>query len=257
MRPHVLVLLVACSGPAPTPGTTVPAPRPTTPSVQPTADTSSTPTASTGDTATTEPPVLPLQGFGTLTGDCDVLDPTLLADATSTRFRATLDVGKAVFDEALLSKGGQEIIADGGLNQGSLESEAIAFDVLHRCELATLLRTEDEVAYEDANGKKTDVLVEVDGVSVGVSVTRAFTFPDCAAPGDLSPQIEDKLLDTALAADNARKKNQWDRTILSVVACDQAHADAVETAWDAADAALRADVILMTTQTDGNDDFLY
>ena len=51
------------------------------------------------------------------------------------------------------------------------------YEVLHRCEGADLLKTEMEVTYTDPSGKLTDLLVDIDGAKIGVSVTRAVGWP--------------------------------------------------------------------------------
>ena len=76
-----------------------------------------------------------------------------------------------------LSAGGQEVQCDGNLNDGSLYSEIFAYEMLYRCEGAELFATEGEVVYTDPDGKKTDLLVGIDKVQVGVSVTRAYHYP--------------------------------------------------------------------------------
>jgi len=179
-------------------------------------------------------------------------------------FRTTVDFGSEAFDKTLLSAGGEEIVDDGGLNNGSVESEAIAFDALHRCEGASLLKTEGEVVYSDPNGKKTDVLTAIDGRWVGVSVTRALTFVTptdrCGSPSPSAMEglLSDKLSDIPLSEANASgTKDAWERSVLSVVACDAAHADEIETAWTGLSANVKGDTIVMVLISEGDDTFLY
>ena len=114
-----------------------------------------------------------------------------------------------------------------------------------------------------AGGKKTDELVEIDGVTVGVSVTRALTFVDptnrCGTPSAQAMEdlLSDKLGDLPLSAANADPADAWDRSLLAVVACDDAHADLVEAAWLAMDPSITQDFLVMVTVTEGDDAFLF
>ena len=61
---------------------------------------------------------------------------------------------------------------------GSSEiSEAFALETLVRCEGGDLVATEAEIEYEPMESSKTDFLIDIGGVRIGVSVVRAFTFP--------------------------------------------------------------------------------
>jgi hypothetical protein len=230
-----------------------------------TADTTSTAdtTTDTGCVPTTIPVPVPLAGFGTITGACGVLDSCVWSSSEPRLFRNTVDFGTTAFDPALLSADGQEVIADGNLGGSSVESEAVAVDVADRCELADLLKTEGEILYVDPAGKKTDELLEIDGIEIGVSVTRALTF---VAPGDpcgtpdpavLGALLSDKLSDLPLSAANADPADAWSRSALAIIACDAPHADAIEAAWATLDPTVKGDYIVLLTVTEGEDDFVY
>jgi hypothetical protein len=77
-------------------------------------------------------------------------------------------------DPVGVSAGAQEILAEGTAGGSSGYSEAFAFEVLHRCEGAELIKSETEIVY-DTPGALTDILVRIDGMPVGVSVTRVVT----------------------------------------------------------------------------------
>ena len=131
--------------------------------------------------------------------------------------------------------------------------------MLYRCELATLLKTETEILYVDSAGKKTDLLVEIDGHRVGVSVTRAYHYP----PDEPYPQqeatelLEKKLGDIPLSAANAHPDDAWPRSLLHILAYDETSGDAVQAAWAELDAGLRGATLVWVTVTDGKDGFLY
>ena len=205
------------------------------------------------------PGEVPLEGFGEITGDCGVLDDEEWGDTSPFLFRNAVDFGSEEFDEELLSEGGQQIIEDDNLGGSSIHSEAIAFDMLYRCELADLLKTEAEILYLDDGGKKTDELVEIDTYRIGVSVTRAFHWPpeNPYTVEEAQELLEDKLGDVLLSFDNADPADAWVRSILHVVAYDASYADSVETAYAQVDPATQADTIVVVTVTDGEDEFIY
>jgi len=202
---------------------------------------------------------LPLDGFGGLSGACDFLDAENLLDPTPALFVNTLDLHEKVFDAAMLSPGGREIMAEGNLGGSSLHSEAFAYEVLYRCELAALLKTEGEIGYQDSGGKKTDLLVEIEGQRLGVSVTRAFGWPPEApyTQEQADDLLSDKLADVLLSTANVVAEDNWSRQILSVLAYAPAHGQSIEAAWAGLDAAIRADTIVVITVTEGNDDYIY
>jgi hypothetical protein len=113
-----------------------------------------------------------------ITGCGVIADPEL--DGMTLRFAGELTFARRYDDPAdrgALTAGGLEMILDGNAGGSSVYSEVFAFEWLARCELATLIKTETEIVYTDPMSKKADILVELDGRKVGVSVTRAVTFP--------------------------------------------------------------------------------
>lgn len=202
---------------------------------------------------------VPLDGMGSISGPCGVLDDAEWNASIPFTFRNNIDFGTEGFVEAELSPGGAKMLADGNLNDGSLKSEIVAYEALYRCELAALLKTENEVDYLNPDGKKTDVLVEIDGRKVGVSITRATHFPttDPYTVTEATVLLEKKLSDLSVSAANATTQDAWERSMLHVVAYDDQYADSIEAAWSQLDATMKADFILMITVTDGDDAFAY
>jgi hypothetical protein len=201
-------------------------------------------------------PPLPL---GTISGACGVLDDVIWSGDSPLLVRNSLDLGSAEFDAKKLSTGGQEVIDDGNRGGNSLYSEAVAYEALYYCEGAKLLKTETEIDYVEASGKKSDLLLEIDQRKIGVSVTRAYHYP----PGE--PYLESEamaLLQKKLAAlpssrANATAEDRWERSILHILAFDSQHADLIESAWSQIDATTKAKSIVVLTVTEGNDDFIY
>ena len=204
-------------------------------------------------------PAVPLDGFGTITGECGVIEEATWTSGSPALFRNAIDFGSDVLEDELLSPGGQEILADGNLNEGSLYSEIFAFELLYRCELAELVKTESEVVYVEPNGKKTDLLLLVDQRSVGVSVTRAFHYPpqNPYTLAEAQELLTDKLSDLPLSAANADPADAWQRSFLHVVAYDAQYADEIEAAYASLDPSLTQDYFVIVTVSDGLDDFLY
>lgn len=200
----------------------------------------------------------PVDGYGALSmcpaiGVPDILspDPAILQDL--------LDfTGYPVFDVSLLSPGGQAMYAAGNLNSSSLDSEVFAYEVLYRCDGAEFLKGEGQIVYA-INGKKTDLLVDIGGQRVGVSVVRAESFPKGSPyPVDqafavLSGKLSDILQSTA----NVAPEDAWEKQILAVMAQTPDHALAIEQAYGMVDAATKSDTIVVITVTEGDDDFIY
>ena len=206
-------------------------------------------------------PEVPIQGFGAISGACGVLDAELL-DGSPWIFENHLDFGADPYDDADLSwltTGGQKIMTDPNAGGSSKASEAFAFEMLARCELAALLKTEMEIVYTDPSGKLTDELVEIDGLKIGVSVTRAVGYPfDAPYTEEQAKVLLDKKLQGILdSTANVSSGDAWKKQILYILAYGQQHADAIQAAWAKEPAALRADTIVMVTVTDGDDAFVY
>jgi hypothetical protein len=198
-------------------------------------------------------------GLGQLTCTCDELNAPLDDGASAFLFEDLIDFGIGGWDSAKLTAGGQQILAEGNLNDGSLKSEITAYEVLSRCDRAQLLKTERGVSYYDKNGKKTDLVVQIDGHKVGVSVVRAYHYPP-SNPYTLAEAQETltgKLADLPLAASNAKPEDVWERSLLAVIAWDQQYADEVTSAWNGLGASERGNVIMIVTVTDGDDSALY
>ena len=201
----------------------------------------------------------PIDGYGALSGTCGDVDEADITDALPQYLDNAIDfTARPMFDVMLLSAGGQEIFADGNLGGSSLYSEIFAYEVLYRCEGAALLKTEGEIIYQTM-GKKTDILVDIDGQRVGVSVVRAMSFPEGAPYPVMQAYdvLEGKLADILESSVNVAPQDAWPKQILAVVAQTQDHADAIEAAYAMVDAATKADTIVYVTVTEGDDDFIY
>jgi hypothetical protein len=202
---------------------------------------------------------LPLEGFGELSGDCDVLDDEL-ASAEPSRFRSAIDFAVPFSDEedGLLTEGGRTMLAAGNAGGSSLYSEVFAFELLARCELAPLVKTEIAIDYDQA-GSITDLLVAIDGEKIGVSVTRAVGFPfDEPYTVEQATEILERKLEGILESTaNVSEADRWRKQILAVLAYAPGHADTLAAALDAIAPETRADTIVWILVTDGADEFIY
>jgi len=206
---------------------------------------------------------VPLAGFGAITGQCGVLAEPELTGASPLWFQGDLDFMDDRYDDPeerdQLTAGGLEVLTDGNAGGSSVYSEVFAFEVLHRCELADLLKTENEIVYDDPMSKKADLLVSIDGHPIGVSVTRAVTFPfgDPYTLERATLLLDRKLDDILLARAAASEGDRWEKSMVAVLAYDAQHASTMMEAWNGLDAATRADSLVIVFVTSGDDLFVY
>lgn len=198
-------------------------------------------------------------GLGMLLGECGQVDAAELRAPDPFTFQNAIDFRRVGFDYDQLTPGGQAVFDAGNLGGSSLHSEVIAFEVLARCEGASLLATEGEIQYIDDMGTKTDLRVAIDGLAVGVSVTRAVGFPpddpytEAQAADLLTGKLEDILASTA----NVAPSDAWVKQILHVIAYADMHAQSIFAAYAALPPEITADTILVVTVTHGDDAFIY
>lgn len=200
-----------------------------------------------------------LGGLGQVTCVCNELDDAEWGADAPFIFHNKVDFGLTGWDLSQLTAGGKQIWDDGNLGGSSIESEITAYEMLARCDQASLILSESKIDYIDEGGKKTDILMSIDGRNIGVSVVRAYHYP----PGDPYTEAEatailtKKLSDIPYSQKNAKPYNSWERSMLAVIAYDQQHADTIASAWNKLDASLRWNVIVVVTVTDGDDSVIY
>ncbi|MFN0248520.1 MAG: hypothetical protein ACKV2T_16630 [Kofleriaceae bacterium] len=221
-----------------------------------------TPDASMDHDAAIDAAIDAPQDLYAVSGMCGVLNdpellgaPPVLVNDVMTFARAYMDPS----DRGLLTPGGRQIAETPNLGGSSEMSEIFAFEQLARCEGATLIAPEAQIMYIDQGGKKTDILVSIDGHTIGVSVTRAFAFP-IGTPYSQQQATElliRKLADVQLATTNVMPVHQWEKQILAYFAIDDQAAQMVGTVWASLDANVKADTILLVTATNGDDLFIY
>ncbi|HTJ41219.1 MAG TPA: hypothetical protein VL463_03960 [Kofleriaceae bacterium] len=204
---------------------------------------------------------VPLAGFGDLTGECGILGVADLTGTSPELHRDTLTFARAYVDpddRDLLTPDGKRLISTPNAGGSSIASETFALEELARCELATLLKTETEIVY-DTPGKITDFEVSIDGHKIGVSVTRAETYPlgQTYQLSTATTLITRKLNDIKTSSADVSAGDKWDKQILAILAYDTQAADTMAQAWTMLDASTKADTIVIITTTEGDDTFIY
>jgi hypothetical protein len=208
-------------------------------------------------------PGVPLPGFGAITGMCGVLGEPELTGITPALFGGDLDFGADRYDDPedrdQLTPGGQIIVVTPNEGGSSIFSETFAFEILAGCELAGLVETEIGIDYTVPDTAKADILVTIDGHPIGVSVTRAVTFPfgDPYTPAAATELITRKLDDMAEARGNVVAEDHWDKSMVAVLAYDDQHADVMAQAWADLDPSVRRDSLVVVFVTSGDDLFIY
>ncbi|MBS2014331.1 MAG: hypothetical protein JST00_15700 [Deltaproteobacteria bacterium] len=191
--------------------------------------------------------------LGTLaSGVCCQLKQKLAAKTPSIDENLLVFTAGEAYDRASLSPGGQTIFDTPNAGGSSTESEVMSFEVLRYCEGATLVKTETQVTYDPPAGPITDILVAIDGQRVGVSVTRAYKPPSqTLTDADVKDLLEKKLDGINKSSARVVAADKWVKQILHVFSVDKAATDAVKRVYATIDPALRADTIVLVTQTKG------
>lgn len=195
--------------------------------------------------------------LGTLaSGACGVVQSELTQATPSLENNLLVFVAGETYDRASLSPGGQALFDIANAGGSSVESEVMSFEVLHFCEGATLLKSETQISYappSDAGANTiTDILVEIGGAKVGVSVTRAYHPPGVPyTDADAKSLLEKKLIGVNRSSQRVLPQDKWVKQILHVLSVDQANTDAIARVWPTIDPAIRADTIVLVTQTKG------
>ncbi|HPS30736.1 MAG TPA: hypothetical protein PLZ43_10810 [bacterium] len=203
---------------------------------------------------------VPLAGFGEISGDCGFIDAEILSEE-SFYFLNSIDFKTDPYDESdyiYLTPGGQKILNDANLGGSSIYFKVFAYEMLNRCELAGLLKTESEIVYE-VEGEMTDLLVNIDGYKIGVSVAKAVKFPFDSeyTVAEAQSLLTAKLSDIAESSLNVCAEDKWEKQILYVIAYSDTHAASIQTAYDSLDESVKGDTIVIVTVTNGDDSFLY
>lgn len=194
--------------------------------------------------------------LGTRSGPCGTLKALLAGTAPALEKNWLAFTMGESYGRAALSAGGQRIYDEPNAGGSSKESEVMSFEVLRHCEAATLVKTETEIQYQPpgppGTNAITDILVEIDGKKIGVSVTRAYKPPSIPlTDADVKALLEKKLDDVLESSARVLPGDKWVKQILHVFAVDADAEAAVARVWPTIDAGLRADTIVLVTRTSG------
>jgi hypothetical protein len=200
--------------------------------------------------------------LGTLSGTCGEVRTELRAPTPSVKLNGLAFMMGEQYNKDFLSPGGDTLFDTPNAGGSSGESEVMSFEVLHACEGAKLVKTETEIAYappvQGQPASITDILVEINGVKVGVSVTRAYKPASQGAQTDAEVKslLEKKLEGINVSSMRVLPQDKWVKQILHVFAANQASADTTMRVLPTISSALRADTIVLVTKTTGGG-FIY
>lgn len=155
-------------------------------------------------------------------------------------------------DAMQLCTDAERIVCEPNAGGMSVNSEALSMEYLARRLLARNVVTEMEVRYWCSNWKKCDFLCSVQGRRVGVSVTRAMSYPTHAGftRDDALRLMEKKLFGLVLARDGVDDRHSFHKSILHVWAPNSRVADLIADAHAvvvASDDSLVDDVLVLVS----------
>ena len=113
----------------------------------------------------------------------------------------------------------------------SLISEAMSMELLARAFGAKLLKTEMQLAYFPSTSAITDFAVELDGIELGVSVTRAMSHPDSPLTLEAALRLLQKKLSGVLKSTAACYNASWRKQVLHIWARSAQAARLLEEAY--------------------------
>lgn len=189
--------------------------------------------------------------LGTLSGPCGLVRSLLGSPDSALVTDNLVFVDGETYERGALSSGGQELYDTPNAGGSSSESEVISYEVLHYCEGASLLKTETEIDYQ-GGGAITDILVEIDGKKVGVSVTRSWRPSNQSyTDADVKALLEKKLKGINESSSSVVPVDKWVKQVLHVFTADKAATQAVERVFPTVTKEVRADTIVLVTETSG------
>ncbi len=197
---------------------------------------------------------LPQDGFGVVSDAVRLGEA--LTDAAPLFLTSTVDFGNNPYDAGDfgdLGLGAQKLLA-----ASQTLAQALSMDVLTRLVGASLGKTAAQIAY-DAAGPTADFLVSIGGVKIGVETLRAFSFPLESpytlqqATGALTVRLNDIIASTA----HVSAADRWEKEILHVFSLNAQVTATLAEAYAALDSAVKGDTIVIVTQTEGDDHFLF
>jgi hypothetical protein len=146
-----------------------------------------------------------------------------------------------------LSPGAQKILTLPNAGGNSLWSEVMSFEILSHMFSGKLLRTEMELQYWPHGCKITDYSMELFGITVGVSVTRAMKFNGIFAKDDATNLLTKKLRGVNESSRCVLKEQSWNCQILHVWASHEYVADVIHEVWKDLEPALKSNTLIVVS----------
>ena len=199
--------------------------------------------------------------LGTLSGSCGVVKTLLTTPTPSLVENQLVFVAGETYDKASLSPDGDRMYDTANAGGSSTESEVMSFEVLRYCDGAKLLKTETEILYAppDDSGPNsiTDYEVSIGGTKIGVSVTRAYKpSTQTLTDSDVKSLLEKKLEGVIRSSQRVLPADKWQKQVLHVWTATKDATQAIERVLPTIDASIRADTIVLVTQSTGGG-FIY
>jgi len=146
----------------------------------------------------------------------------------------------------MLSLNAQRMLLEDNAGGSSRVSEAMSFEVLHRAFGAQLLKLELELKYWPSNGSITDYSIDIEGVQLGVSVTRAMGKPGIGFGAEAAEALLRKKLHGVIRSSQTCL-DDLEKQILHVWVRTAEVADAVERAYAAIEPELVSSTVVLVT----------
>eukprot|EP00005_Dracoamoeba_jomungandri_P005464 CAMPEP_0174260344 /NCGR_PEP_ID=MMETSP0439-20130205/9655_1 /TAXON_ID=0 /ORGANISM="Stereomyxa ramosa, Strain Chinc5" /LENGTH=313 /DNA_ID=CAMNT_0015344567 /DNA_START=266 /DNA_END=1207 /DNA_ORIENTATION=+ len=159
------------------------------------------------------------------------------------------------FDDVQLSEGGKKVKFTPNAGGNSVASEVISYEVLRSCYGAELLRTEMELDYFPMGGKITDYSVQMYGLHIGVSVTRAMKYG-----GIFNEQDAKRLLKKKLYGVNESSRlvlEPFHKQILHIITEAEYMVDVLRNVYDKLKPELTSDTLVVVTVAEKNADWVF
>lgn len=187
----------------------------------------------------------------------DLHAQTQILEGTETKRQVLVGQFKAFssFLHFMLGQDATRVRTESNAGGTSTISECLSVEYFVRRFQARDIVTEMEVEYCSFNWKKVDYICTLYGQRVGISVTRAMSFPD---PKDFSAQmayrlLHKKLFGLVVARHGVSKRHSFSQCILHVWCETQQTADLMQREYDAVSRELDIadDVVMVLTVADG------
>jgi len=150
--------------------------------------------------------------------------------------------------EPFLSESASRVLVEDNAGGSSSISEALSMELLNRTFGAQVLKTEKELVYWPSNGAITDFSVSLDGVRLGVSVSRAMPAPDATFTQDDADLLLRKKLRGVIISTETCVNESWQKQILHIWAKSRRTLQLLEQAYQKLEPELVADTVVLITR---------